>query len=94
MHYDGCHITWQIMLSARDEFEGGGTYIRALRQTIKLNLGQVLVHPGKLMHKGVDITSGRRLLIVGFMDGCDPQVLDDSTKRDDREEYQQNIRIC
>lgn len=82
------------MISNPSEYEGGGTYIRCLRETIKLSAGQCLVHPGELMHKGVDITEGRRLLIIGFMDGFDPQIIDGSTARDDCETYQRNIRIC
>ena len=47
MHYDGCDITWQAMLTRNDEYEGGGTYFRCLRKTVVLKQGQVLVHPGK-----------------------------------------------
>lgn len=47
MHYDGCDITWQAMLTRNDEYEGGGTYFRCLRKTVLLRQGQVLVHPGK-----------------------------------------------
>ena len=47
MHYDGCDITWQAMLTRLDEYEGGGTYFRCLRKTVKLRQGQVLVHPGE-----------------------------------------------
>lgn len=93
MHYDGCDITWQIMLSDLSEYEGGGTYFRSLKQTIKLRQGQVLVHPGELYHKGVDITEGTRLLIVGFMDGFDPKILDDSTSRDEHEEYEATVHM-
>lgn len=91
MHYDGCDITWQIMLSDLQEYEGGGTYIRALRKTIKLQQGQVLVHPGELYHKGVDITAGTRLLVVGFMDGFNPEIYDDSTAKGDHESYEKNV---
>jgi hypothetical protein len=35
------------MLTRMDEYEGGGTYFRSLRKTIKLQQGQVLVHPGE-----------------------------------------------
>ena len=37
----------QAMLTRIDEYEGGGTYFRSLRKTVKLQQGQVLVHPGK-----------------------------------------------
>lgn len=53
MHYDGCDITWQAMLTRNDEYEGGGTYFRCLRKTILLRQGQVLVHPGAFLGFGI-----------------------------------------
>lgn len=41
MHYDGCSLTWNCLLSSNDEFTGGGTYIRALKKTVLLKQGQV-----------------------------------------------------
>ena len=79
MHYDGCDITWSAMLTRLDEYEGGGTYFRSLRKTIRLRQGQVLVHPGELYHKGIDITYGIRTLLVCFTDGMNPKILDDSS---------------
>ena len=76
MHYDGCDITWQAMLSRPNEYAGGGTYFCSLKKTIKLRQGQVLIHPGKLYHKGVDIITGIRMMIVCFMDGFDPNIVD------------------
>ena len=35
MHYDGCNITWSLMLMRPDEYEGDGTdgtYMRCLRK--------------------------------------------------------------
>jgi hypothetical protein len=93
MHYDGCDITWNCMLSKSTGYEGGGTYIRALRKTVKLEQGQVLVHPGELYHKGCDITSGERALIVCFMDGFDPQIVDPSSAQEDNEVYEKNVRM-
>jgi predicted 2-oxoglutarate/Fe(II)-dependent dioxygenase YbiX len=84
-------MTTQIMLSDRSEYQGGGTYFRALRKTVKLRKGQILVHPGELYHKGVDITEGVRKMIVCFMDGFDPGISDYSSEREDRKEYEANI---
>jgi len=67
MHFDGGDLTWGLMLSDPSEYTGGGTYFRCLRATIKLRKGQVLVHPGNLYHKGIDITSGTRELVICFM---------------------------
>lgn len=91
MHYDGCHISWICMLSKSGDYEGGGTYIRALKMTIKLKQGQVLVFPGELYHKGCDITNGVRAMIVCFLDGFDPEVTDPSSYKTDKEEWQNNV---
>ena len=37
MHYDGCNVTWNLMLSRITDYDGGGTYIRALGKTIKVS---------------------------------------------------------
>jgi predicted 2-oxoglutarate/Fe(II)-dependent dioxygenase YbiX len=91
MHYDGCDITWQLMLSDLSEYNGGGTYIRALRKTLKLRQGQVLVHPGEMYHKGLDIAGGTRVLMVCFMDGFDPGIVDRSDPTADRTEFEENV---
>lgn len=91
MHYDGCDVTWNLMLSRDTDYEGGGTYVRCLKRTVKLTQGQVLVHPGDLFHKGVNITSGMRYLIVCFTDGHDPDVADDSTSDDKTAEHEKNV---
>mmetsp|Transcript_16502 Transcript_16502/g.34676 ORF Transcript_16502/g.34676 Transcript_16502/m.34676 type:complete len:720 (+) Transcript_16502:94-2253(+) len=94
MHYDGCDYTWQAMLTRMNEYEGGGTYFRCLKKTIKLQQGQVLVHPGELYHKGIDITCGVRCLLVCFTDGFNPKILDDSKPEDDKSEYEENVVVC
>jgi predicted 2-oxoglutarate/Fe(II)-dependent dioxygenase YbiX len=75
------------MLSQSHEYDGGGTYFRCIKQTIKLRKGQVLIHPGDLYHRGVDISRGMRQLVVCFMDGFNSSVKDDSCENDDSEEY-------
>ena len=94
MHYDGCDVTWQAMLTRQDEYEGGGTYFRSLRKTIRLKQGQVLVHPGELYHKGIDITYGVRCLLICFTDGMNPKILDDSRQEDDDPKYETNVFVC
>lgn len=93
MHYDGSHFTLSLMLSDPSEYTGGGTYIRCLRTTIKLRKGQMLVHPGSLFHRGIDITWGTRELLVCFMDGFSPGVADSSSEHKDRKEYESNV-LC
>ena len=68
-----------------------GTYFRCLRKTIRLEQGQVLVHPGELYHKGIDITSGVRSLIVCFLDGFNVNITDQSSSQDDDVRFQDNV---
>lgn len=91
MHYDGCDITWNCMLSKSSEYQGGGTYFRSLRKTIRLEQGQVLVHPGELYHKGIDITNGVRSLIVCFLDGFNINITDPSSSQEDEECYHHTV---
>ena len=79
------------MLSRSTDYDGGGTFIRCLGKTIKLHQGQVLVHPGDLFHKGVDITRGTRCLIVCFLDGFDLKIPDNSSNGQNHQELEQNI---
>jgi len=90
MHYDGCDVTWQIMLSPMIDYVGGGTYFRNIKKTIKIDVGFVLVHPGELFHKGVDIESGRRYLLICFTDGM-PLPHKDSSSGDD-EDHEKHLK--
>ena len=95
MHYDGCDLTFILALSDTSECVGGGTYFRCLRKTVKLKQGQAVIFPGELYHKGVDILSGVRTLIVCFLDGFDPKIYDDSKDCEDIEKYERdNVIIC
>ena len=59
---------------------------------MKIDAGWVLVHPGELFHKGVDITQGMRYLLVCFTDGMPLDIKDDSTGGDEEcEKYLDNI---
>ena len=61
------YVTVNCMLSDAQDFEGGGTYIKALDRTIKLAQGEMLIHLGDLEHAGADITSGVRRLMIAFL---------------------------
>lgn len=64
-HKDNSDISFVILLN--DEFEGGGTYINNLDKTLQLNVGQVLIFPGQLVHSAKSIISGERFIISGFI---------------------------
>lgn len=70
LHVDTDHksITINVLLSDNDDFGGGGTYLKDIDQIIKLEPGEVLIHPGNLQHAGVDTTFGLRYLLVAFLE--------------------------
>lgn len=70
LHIDNTHksITINVLLSDNGDFGGGGTYLKAIDKTIKLEQGEVLIHPGNLEHAGADITFGVRQLLVAFLE--------------------------
>ena len=67
LHPDESHYSFNLLLTPSSDFDGGGTWFEHLDQTITVEQGQVVCHPGELRHKGVAITRGRRVLLVGFL---------------------------
>jgi len=66
LHRDGSFLTFNISLSNKDSYEGGGTFfIDGIHN--KLNEGDMLVHSGFIKHAGIKITKGTRYLLVGFI---------------------------
>lgn len=66
-HKDGTHLSFNIMLSDTNDYEGGGTYFDD-GLTYYLNPGDVLVHSGFINHGSHDITKGERFVLVVFFD--------------------------
>ena len=64
LHHDYCCVTANLVLN--NSFVGGGTFIPAANTVVRLNVGEVLLHPGSLVHSGLDITEGMRYLLVYF----------------------------
>jgi hypothetical protein len=69
MHTDRSVWTFIIALSEGrgHDYAGGGTYFEKLNATIHLQRGQMIIFRGKLRHRGVKITDGKRYLLVGFL---------------------------
>ena len=65
IHTDGSFITFSIMLSSINDYEGGGT---EFSDGIKvfLDQGDVLIHSGFVKHSGLEVTKGTRYILVGF----------------------------
>ena len=68
LHHDKCDMTVNLMLSRSDDYAGGGTYFPSAETVVRLKFGEFLLHPGGLVHGGVNITQGDRVLMVMFVD--------------------------
>jgi hypothetical protein len=66
MHADGSIISFNILLSEQNDFEGGGTCFDD-GLVIKSEQGDLIIHNGKIKHSGLPITKGTRYLLVGFV---------------------------
>ena len=69
IHRDASLLTLNVALSRLEDFEGGGTYIEVLDDTLKINQGHLLCHAGSVMHAGVGINKGERWVFVLFVLG-------------------------
>lgn len=67
LHCDESHFSFNLLLSPATDFAGGGTWFEHLGHAVAAQQGQVVCHAGELRHKGVAITRGRRVLLVGFL---------------------------
>lgn len=67
-HTDGCILSFNIQLNNPNEFQGGGTRFTELDTTIKLEQGQCLLHSAKILHQGMDVHQGTRIILVGFVE--------------------------
>jgi hypothetical protein len=65
MHSDGTIISFNILLSEQNDFEGGGTCFDD-GLVIKSEQGDLIIHNGIIKHSGLPITQGTRYLLVGF----------------------------
>jgi len=66
MHSDGTIISFNILLSEQNDFEGGGTCFDD-GLVIKSEQGDLIIHNGIIKHSGLPITQGTRYLLVGFV---------------------------
>jgi hypothetical protein len=65
-HRDSSFITFNISLNSNNEYEGGGTYFDD-GITINNDIGDILIHCGKVEHIGLPINKGVRYILVGFI---------------------------
>lgn len=67
-HHDSS--SYSVLFTLNNEFSGGGTYfLRQNYKSINNPIGTCSIHPGRLTHyhSGLPITSGKRYILVGFI---------------------------
>lgn len=73
-HTDGCLMSFSILINSPDDFEGGGTLFYIDSKTVMMrptHQGDVVHHDACITHQGVNITRGKRIILVGFVDTID-----------------------
>ena len=70
LHEDTSLLSFNCLLSDVSDFEGGGLCVPAINRLIHLNQGEAIVHSGQWLHAAQPITSGRRVVLVGFLGHC------------------------
>ncbi|KAG2220812.1 hypothetical protein INT45_004473 [Circinella minor] len=76
LHTDGCLMSFNLLISHQDDFQGGGTYFESIDNDVQLNQGDCVFHDARIMHRGIDITQGERYILVGFVDTIDTVIKD------------------
>lgn len=69
-HRDGTLLTCVIALNALEDYEGGGTFMEPLAETVRYDAGHVCVHAGEVRHGGAAVTKGCRYALVVFVDSA------------------------
>ncbi|KAI9491747.1 hypothetical protein BDB00DRAFT_471140 [Zychaea mexicana] len=88
LHTDGCLVSFNILISHQDDFEGGGTYFESIDDDVHLTQGDCVFHDARIMHRGIDITRGARYILVGFVDTVDTLAKDKmAPKKNLREQH-------
>jgi GR25 family glycosyltransferase involved in LPS biosynthesis len=68
LHRDCSALSFVLLLSHPDDFNGGGTFYQSANETIKPEQGGLSIHCGKVRHAGATITNGTRYILIGFLD--------------------------
>lgn len=84
-HRDGSVVSFSLLLSSPEDFQGGGTFFEALRNVEPEGVlhpdgvirparaGDLVMHSGKLLHGADVVTKGQRTILVGFVDVAGPK---------------------
>lgn len=64
---DGLGLSFNLLLSSPDDFEGGGTWFEDSDETVTPQQGEMVSHHGGLRHASVPTGGGLRYIMVGFL---------------------------
>ncbi|KAL7480868.1 hypothetical protein ACHAW6_006533 [Cyclotella cf. meneghiniana] len=105
-HRDGSLLSFTVLLNSPEEFRGGGTVFDALRGVALESAlvspegsvtppreGYATLHCGKLLHGGHVVTSGRRIVLVGFVDVDERNVKEGALGRAAKEWGRNDVRL-
>ncbi|KAL1507563.1 hypothetical protein AB1Y20_007183 [Prymnesium parvum] len=67
IHRDASLLSCLVPLSRSSEYEGGGTWIEPLGQSLVLEQGHALLHPSAVRHAGGRLRGGTRVVLVLFL---------------------------
>ena len=81
-HTDGCLMSFNVLLSHPNDFDGGGTWFKSIDSVVQLAQGDCVYHDANIVHQGIDITRGERYILVGFVDTVDTITKDARAIRD------------
>ena len=62
-------VSFTLFLSAPDTYEGGALSVadRVEKRQFKLELGEAVVYPSNTLHRVEPVTSGERLVVIGWV---------------------------
>lgn len=67
IHKDNADVSFILLLSDPDDFQGGGTFFQALNRTVYLKQGEALIFSGQMVHGANPVKKGQRYVISGFI---------------------------
>ena len=71
-HVDTSLLSLVLQLNPTSEFDGGGTHFEHLRRTVAPAQGGAVCFLGKVYHAGVEVTRGRRFVLVALIERAKP----------------------
>eukprot|EP00960_Hanusia_phi_P053472 762092-Hanusia_phi.AAC.2 len=82
VHQDFSFVTLTVSLNDPVNYEGGGTWIEGLRESVRVKIGHGLAHAGSVWHAGHPVQGGVRYVLAMFF--CSTKFIDHSLRFEQR----------